>query len=262
MFLRPLLLTILLLFALSACETGVSQPGEAPRQQGVHVDTAATEDIYADIDAWQGNIDGRYPVLMWYRIFDDVVSGYLFYTENKSGDSIRIIGHTRDSLARILEVWPDGHVSGIWNMELHASSAEGTWYAPGTGKEYNASLMHIDTAVTIQDIKAEDELTGRYEYSYGDNGARGILKVLQQGDTVTIGFDNVTGAPARNLAVLDATPLPLKGNEAVYSVNDYGNCSVRIRFYHNFAVVNYIDNRNRCGFGHNATVDGIYFKIE
>jgi len=261
-FFRPLLLTILLLFALSACETGVSQPGDAPAQQIIHADTAVTEDIYADIDAWQGNVDGRYPVLMWYRIFGDVVSGYLFYTENKTGDSIRIIGHTRDSLARILEVWPDGHVSGIWNMELHTSSAEGTWYAPETGKEYSASLMHIDTAVTIQDIKAEGELTGRYEYSYGDKGARGILKVLQQSDTVIIGFDNVTGAPAHNLAVLDAIPLPLNGNEAVYSVTDYGNCAVRIRFYKSFAVVNYIDNRNRCGFGHNATVDGIYMKIE
>ena len=261
MFFRPLLLTILLLFALSACETGV-EPGGQRQKTETRNDTAATVDIYANIDAWQGNVDGRYPVLMWYRIFDDVISGYLFYTENKSGDSIRIIGHTKDSIARIVEVWPDGHVSGIWNMELHASSAEGTWYAPGTGKGYNASLMHIDTSVTIQDIRAEDELTGRYEYNYGDKGARGVLKVLQQGDTVTVGFDNVTAAPARNLAVLDAIPLHLNGNEAVYSVTDYGNCAVRIRFYKNFVVVNYIDNQDKCGFGHNATVDGTYMKMK
>lgn len=252
---RPVILFIVLWFVAAACDSSTNTGGNASQKQ----QDVAEEDIYAYIDAWQGNVDGKYPALMWYRIYGDVVSGYLFYTD-KSKDSVRLIGTTLDSTVRLLEMWPDGNITGVWDLKIHPSAAEGSWFSPLTRKQYNASLMHIDTAVVIPRIDSVADVSGVYRYGYSEQGAQGYMKVVAANGKLAVRFQNVTDAPSRNLAELGPFEAEMKNNELSYQSSEYGDCTVRIRFFNGFAVVNYVEEQSSCGFGHNATVDGIYIK--
>ena len=223
---------------------------------------AMPEDEPMQIQSWQGNVDGKYPVLMWFRRHEDVLMGSLFYTEHKGGE-IKLYGTVQDNQCRILEMSPQGNITGIWSLSLEESGAEGSWVSPETHKEYNASLMYTDTAVIVPPVDSiGKDVSGIYFYYYGQEGGQGYMEVVQKGDNVKVSFENVTGAPARNIASLDNVTLSLRNNEAVYASQEYDECAFRIRFFNGFAVVNYVDDKMNCGFGHNATVDGIYIKTK
>lgn len=210
--------------------------------------------------AWQGNLDGKYPVLMWYKEHGDVLRGSLFYTEHKNAGPIPIIGTITGKEYRILEIQKSGEVTGVWLLTPNFHGAEGTWHSPDGKETYNASLMRTDTAVAIPAITTKGSLSGKYIYSFGDNGATGNMTVLHNKNSVTVSFNNVAAAPAYNMAILDDITLPLTGNKAVYQSGEYGACSFRISFYNGFAVVNYKDNKEDCGFGANAHVSGMYIR--
>lgn len=263
----PLLLT-LILFA--SCGINTAKDDSDVSNAVMNMDTitpmpkANPEDPYANIYAWQGNLDGQYSVIMWYKEFGDVLVGSLFYTDNKKAKPIQLIGTKGNdsNTRRLLEIWPDGNITGVWDLKLHPVAAEGTWVAPKTGKEFNASLMHIDTAVTIKAIDSMGDVSGEYKYRYFDDGGWGNMTAKQQGNSVVVSFENITRAPANNFAIVDKVTLPLHNKVAIYSSSEYGECAFRIRFFKGFAVVDYIDDKYECGFGNGATVNGIYVKAE
>lgn len=220
------------------------------------LDKDSTEKIYA----WQGNLDGKYPVLMWYKEQGDVLRGSLCYTEHKNAGPIQIIGTINNNEYRILEMPAEGEVTGIWLLTPSFHGAEGKWWSPDGKNSYNASLMRTDTAVTIPAIATKGSFSGFYRYRWGEDGAMGTMTVSHNENSVTVSFNNVTAAPAYNMAVLDDITLPLSGNEAIYQSGEYRECTFRISFYNGFAVVNYIDNKEDCGFGHNASVNGVYVR--
>ena len=120
--------------------------------------------------------------------------------------------------------------------------------------------MRIDTAVTIPNIEASGDLSGQYTYRWGKDGANGNMTVSHSKNKVTIRFDNVTAAPAYNMALIDDVVLELTGNQAVYQSEEDGECLFRILFYNGFALVNYINEKDDCGFGANAHVSGVYVR--
>ncbi len=258
---------IYIVFALSvglhACNA--TDAGDAQSSSNTNEKTYIVQvkkDTVSHIFAWQGNLDGKYPVLMWYKEDGDVLTGSLFYTENKPAKPIQLIGTIQDGLYRILEIWPDGDISGIWELRPDEHGAEGRWTSPTGDEQYNTSLMRTDTAVTIPPIEIKGDISGRYVYSYGKTGALGYMTVSKKMSTIVVAFDNVSAAPARNLAMLDATELPLTGNTALYESNTFGACVINIRFYNGFAVVNYADGKMDCGFGNGAHVSGVYIKTK
>lgn len=246
------------LHACNATEAGDVQSNSDTNEKTYIVQ--AKKDSVNHIYAWQGNLDGRYPVLMWYKEYEDVLTGSLFYTENKHAKPIQLIGTIHDGLYRILEMWPDGDISGIWELRPDEHGAEGSWTSPTGDEHYSASLMRTDTAVSVPDIEIKNDISGTYVYSYGKTGALGHMTVSKKMSTVVVAFDNVSAAPARNLAMLDKTELPLTGNTALYESTAFGPCAIRIRFYNGFAVVNYADNKMDCGFGNGANVSGVYIR--
>lgn len=222
----------------------------------VQLDKDTSEKIFA----WQGNLDGKYPVLMWYKEYNDVLRGSLFYTEHKNVEPIQIIGTITNDNYRIVEIQSNVDITGLWLLSPNFHGAEGEWYSPDGKRKYNASLMRTDTAVTIPAIKATGNLSGTYTYQWGEDGGMGNMKVSHNRNKVTISFNNITAAPARNMAILDDVTLPLSGNETIYQSEEYGPCSFSIRFFNGFAVVDYIDDKEDCGFGHNSRVDGVYIR--
>lgn len=223
-----------------------------------HLDKDSSDKVFA----WQGNLDGKYPVLMWYKEHGDVLRGSLFYTEHNNAGPIHIIGTITNGNYRIVEMQPNGITTGVWLLTPNFHGAEGEWWSPDGKRKYNASMMRIDTAVTIPHIEASGDLSGHYTYRWGKDGANGNMTVSHNKNKVSIRFDNVTAAPAYNMALIDDVVLELTGNQAVYQSEEHGECIFRIRFYNGFAVVSYIDDKEDCGFGANARVSGVYIKGE
>lgn len=220
---------------------------------------------YADtsymIQAWQGTINGKIPVLMWYRIKDSILTGSLFYTEQTPLQAIKLIGTIKNNRFRMLEFTPNGNITGVWIITPKSSSAEGSWFSPRTRKSMHVSMMHIDTAVTIEDINDVNTINGEYAFSYGAKGHFGNMSVKAlTNESITVSFSNFTDAPARNMAIIEDDTIGIQNNIATYSSTEYGVCEFQIRFYNGFAVVSYLNNNDNCGFGHNASVEGIYIK--
>jgi hypothetical protein len=257
--LHIILVPTLLLYSCSATEAENTANGADTVKEKTYVeqlDKDSTEKIYA----WQGNLDGKYPVLMWYKEQENVLWGSLFYTEHKNAGPIQIIGTINNNEYRILEMPNNGIVTGIWLLTPNFHGAEGEWWSPEGKRKYNASLMRIDTAVTIPNIEASGNLSGQYTYRWGKDGANGNMTVSHNKNKVSIRFDNVTAAPAYNMALMDDVVLELTGNQAVFQSDEHGECIFRIRFYNGFALVNYIDEKDDCGFGAHADVSGVYIK--
>lgn len=216
---------------------------------------------YSDIQAWQGNVNGKYPVLMWYRPIGDVLVGSLFYTA-KSTTPLQIIGTMTEGRHEFAEYDKDGAIVGKWYLEPTRNSIEGVWRSPTGDRQYATSLIYTDTAVTIKgELEKKANVSGTYVYKQGaKDGAVGWLNVKQDNTQVVVSFDNHTGAPAYNMAKLTDITLALENNTAAYRSTEYGDCSFVISFYDGFVKVDYIDEQYDCGFGHNADVAGVYIK--
>ena len=98
-----------------------------------------------DIHAWQGNIDGRIPVLMWYRKKNNALSGMVVYTGSK-GPQIPIRGVIKDSIYTIRET------DATFSLKIVGTSAEGSWISLKTGERFYTSMMYTDTSVHIPDF--------------------------------------------------------------------------------------------------------------
>ncbi|MCB0700715.1 MAG: hypothetical protein H6551_06990 [Chitinophagales bacterium] len=249
-----------LFLMLTSCTTS-----EKEHEHNNNVQEEETEEVSSEaqetIHQWQGNLDGRIPVLIWYKEQQGYLFGSLYYTDQKTPKEIKLIGESDSTSHRLLEFMPTGDITGIWQLSTSSSSAEGTWYAPTTDRSYNVSAMHIDSAVTISDFANPKNISGKYAYMYGEDRGAGSLTVTEEKGSATLNFDNVTAAPAYNLATLETQPLPLINKTVTYSSNEFGECKFTVRFFKGFAVVRYIDGKGDCGFGHNAHVDGIYMKL-
>lgn len=263
---RPSLCTLITAcWLLASCtsgeDDGVTQNDDTPKNEKTYIlELSALRDTVSNIYAWQGNLDGRYPVLIWYKEFGDMLKGSLFYTENKHPKPVNILGTIEGGKYRILEMWPDGDISGVWELEPDAHGAEGTWAAPVGNETYNASLMRTDTAVTIADVNTKAGVSGLYKFSYGKTGAQGQMNVTHKAGTVVVSLETISPAPARNTVSVKAKELPLKNNEAIYHPDTRQDCSMRIRFFKGFAVVDFIDGKGGCDTGNYAGVKGIYIK--
>lgn len=216
---------------------------------------------YAGLYAWQGNLDGQYPVLMWYKEVDSVLIGTLFYTAQKKPRPIKLIGEIRHGEHHLDEFLPDGTITGSWDMLPARHSIEGTWTDPANDKSYSASLMETDTAVTIAGYRDNMDVSGVYKYVYEGNGPLGNLEVKQlNDDQVVLNINCITRGPAYNMAVIQNDTAALHARTAGYLSNEFGDCQFVIRFFEDFAKISYVDMKDACGFGNRARVDGIYLK--
>lgn len=255
-----------LLLPLVACG-GREAPGVRVEKEG-HVaadSSAAAHSAVADgVRYYRGTLNGKIPVAVWLRVIDadSIVEGAVTYTAGKSKTPIRLLGTLTSEGCYISEFLPDGTVSGIWGGRLTATGFSGNWSAPLGNKQYTFTLQPADTAISVPDYRADGDITGTYEFRYGEEGGMGALNVQQLGNGRMIyNIDANIGAPSFNTAATEEETLGIQGYTAVYhSSDEFGECSYRIRIYRDFAVVDYPTEDYMCGFGHNASVAGVFLK--
>lgn len=260
----PYIVTLLLL---CSCADEVQEDNEiqeiiATDAKAVKEDLQAKGFIPDNINAWQGNLDGKYPVLIWCKEVDSIVIGSLYYTEQQNATPVLVVGKRTERQLSLTEYLKDGQITGYWNLELNHHSAEGEWRHPVKESSLSVSMMKIDTSVVINTAYTGGSVAGKYRY-YIDGEASGSLIVEQpEKHKITVSLENVGYGPAHNIGTIEKQAITLSGNKAIYSSRAYGDCSFEIVFFNGFAVIRYINDKNACGLGHNVFLDGTYIKTK
>ena len=241
----------------SAPETATVPPAEN------HTEVPAGAETGIPTYCWRGDLEGAIPVQLQYQVEGDIVTGSIQYLATKNRLPIPLIGTVGNNELRLLEFAPNGNITGIITGKREGEKLVGDWFSPTTRKTRNMDLSAVDTLIPTHTTAAVPERRGgRYSYSYGEEGPQGTLtlKTLAGGKAV-LEISAVTGAPAFNLADIGADTVTLEGDRILYRFPDAPECSFQVRFYKDFAVVNYLSNEGCTSqFGHNATVEGIFLK--
>ena len=237
---------------------------------------------------WQGIIGKNIPVSVWLEINNDLIIDEIVYTNTKRQIPIRLLGTTNEHYLYLCEMLPDGRITAtIWGC-AHDGVINGQWVAPAKiiekgstyefidGKSFPIHLTPASAPTKAYTWKVAPSLIeGIYSYSYGDNAASGVLEVNKtNNDSYEIYIITHIGAPPFNLAELSSTELtnqdqpdapnkqPLKllqDNRLVVEQDE--TCAINIRFFPDFASVQYVDEK-RCAnhFGRGASLEGIFLK--
>jgi hypothetical protein len=196
---------------------------------------------------FDGNINGKIPILLTLNFDGGTVFGNVVY--KKKGIPISVIGEQSDGSLYFHELMPDGQITGKYLVKLNANKLTGKWFGVKlNAKDFPMSLIKTQEQSIPQ--KSLKSVTG------------GEMLVQQIGnDKIAISFNNVTAAPAYNMATIEKTVLKYANSQAIFSNQEYGKCKFKIRFLENGARVNFMEDAYDCGFGHNASTEGNYIRV-
>ncbi|WP_300977820.1 hypothetical protein [Flavobacterium sp.] len=213
---------------------------------------------------WKGKLNAKTNVFLHYQVHKSIISGYIIYLDTKTKKNIRIIGTIDETQNyRLLEFDATGNITGIISGAPKDNEFSGTWFSPKTRKELSISLKKANDNLKSEDIQASPKiLAGNYHYQYGEKGYHGDLTIKNVGQN-KISFDifSVTNDPARNIAEIDKDTVYAK-TDFVYKVPGDNNCEFRIQFFKDFAYITYTNSQCEGNFGHNATIEGIFYKLK
>ena len=195
---------------------------------------------------------------LWLIQTDDIIVGEIEYSKGKKPIALR--GTEEDGQFRILEFSPDGTITGIITGKLEKNQFTGEWFSPKSRKSLAIGFrLQQPTNVKRASLLKPSYAGGTYTYSYGKDAHQGYLNVKRiSADSATIEVSNLTAAPAYNQATIEPSTVSVTKNQIIYKVQE--GCTIRVRFYSDFAVIDYVNKESDCLFGMNATVDGIYWK--
>ncbi|MDL2216101.1 hypothetical protein LJB81_00040 [Desulfovibrio sp. OttesenSCG-928-M14] len=245
----------------------------------VCVAAAGPETVYRY--GMQGTINGTIPVSVWLEERDDIIVGEIVYTNTKEKRPIPLFGTTHMGTSNMVEIFPDGLITGSLSGVLFEGRFEGTWTAPdkvvekGTrfertpGKTYPILLSPSPVQAKSVDWGYDpDALEGEYRYSYGKNNAAGTVIIGKpKAGTVEYRLDAHIGAPSFNVAQIPMSGPgdtaretgELQGNFIYYERGP--NCAVEIYLFSGFLVTRYPEGLYCEGkFGHGASAAGVFMK--
>lgn len=211
--------------------------------------------------AWDATIGKQTKASIWFEQKDSVVVGEITYL--KTNKPIKLRGTvSREQGYRLLEFEPSGNITGIITGTIKDSLFSGDWFSPKTRKELPL-VLKLKSSFTAHKavIGTPTIYEGIYRYGYSKDGYQGYLAVNRiNANTAQLEFQNVTSAPAYNLATVDPVKVSVQNNQIIYKMDK--NCVFKIRFYNDIAVVDYLNDQYECGFGNNASVDGVYLRVK
>lgn len=211
---------------------------------------------------WKGKLNSKTNIFLHYQIQDDLLFGEISYLDTREKTPIRIVGRIEeDSSIRLLEFNQKGNITGIITGLPKENELNGNWFSPKTKKELALNLNRIDTIFENENIETNIEnLSGDYHYQYGEAGYHGDLTIRKVSPTkISFGIFSLTSEPSRNIADIETDTIEAT-TDFIYKVPNTEDCEFRIRIFKDFAFINYTKGYCDGIFGHNATLEGIFFK--
>lgn len=237
-------------------ETAIAGEGKQQQTETESADKEATQ------ICWKGKINSKTNILLHYQIEDDLIIGKITYLDTKEKTPIRIIGTIEeDQNFRLLEFDKTGNITGIITGLHKGSEFTGSWFSPKTRKELVLNLSRIDTIIPVENMKTNVEnIIGEYHYQYSQAGSQGDLTIKKVNpNKISFSIFSVTDEPARNIADIETDTIKAT-TDFIYKVPETDSCEFRIRFFKDFAYINYTRGYCHGMFGNNATIDGIFYK--
>lgn len=208
---------------------------------------------------FEGKLDDKIEVEFYLQRHEDLLAGTITY--KSSGIPIRIFGNYRDDQNFFIREYAKGtEVSGMMSGTIKDGKIEGSWYPPSGDKE--RKLKAIATSKASKGLtwkNAEQNVAGEYSYEFPNEGGSGSLTVEQSGDKITFDAISVNGAPGYHIATIEEGAGKLVDHKVHYSMND-GECEFYIRFYRDFAYIEFVEDKYACDFGMGASIEGIFVK--
>ncbi len=234
------------------------------KKQAKEVKKNATTTLNNDI-CWSGTLNAKIPVFLHYQVLDSVVIGELTYLNTKAKKPIPVVGTLKNGNYRILEFAKDGNITGILTGTQNTdTNFSGYWFSPKTRKNLSLNLTKSDSIIPSKsNTTVLKNIYGNYRYQYSESGYQGefsISKVDHKNSAFSI--FSVTNAPARNMADVGIDTISLHTTEFLYTIPDTDDCEFKVRFFKDFLQINYTKGFCDGTFGHNATIEGIYYKVK
>lgn len=260
-----LLLTLSMLSNI-ACKQAKTNPIESAKSQTEEaMSELASSEAINDL-SFVGTINKNISVSLHYQKTANVIYGEITYLKSKANKPIRIIGQEEaDHTFRILEFESNGNITGVMYGNIKDGTISGRWYSPTSNKDYELALKaNANEQIPSKSIELKDEdLSGIYYYQYGKDGYLGSFQISRiEKNQYCFSINSVTGEPGRNMADVSKDTVTITDNKFTYEVPEATECKLDVQFYKNFLVVKYINSICEGDFGHNATVEGIYYKIK
>lgn len=226
-----------------------------------------------DVQSWEGTLGKHIPVFLHYRVLDQLYIGEVTYQNSPNPVPIPVIGLKNDENKFLLREFDEhGVITGIWVIKPEKKQLSGTWYAPGRSqKQFAIQMKEKDTLLPATSVQKQPRhISGDYFYQYGEKGPQGEFKIKKiTKNKIAISGFSVTSAPARNIASIEDT-VTLSNHHFIYKIKvnkDWMDkeCKIVIKgqFYKDFLQITYLnDNPCQFYFGHNASLEGIFYKTK
>lgn len=214
--------------------------------------------------SWLGSIN-KTPVFLHYSLHDKVIIGEIIYLNTKSKTPIKLLGTIEEDKGyRLLEFENDGNISGIITGNPEKQVFNGSWFSPKSRKELKLKLALKDTSIESADFAPNyKDIFGTYHYQYSEEGYSGDFEIKKLNhNKVAFNIISVTGAPGYNVAEVPNDTIQMTGNNFIYKLPDTDSCEFKVTFYKDFLFINYTKGYCIGQFGMNATVDGIFLKVQ
>ncbi|VXB71319.1 conserved hypothetical protein [Flavobacterium sp. 9AF] len=261
------IVSFILIYLLSACQTKNKNENSLEEiKEDTFSTTIATYEKNEKKEVfWKGYINQSIPIFLHYQIEDNIVVGEILYLNTKEKKPIKIIGNLlEDDNFRLLEFDSSGNITGIITATVSSENRfVGEWFSPKSRKNYPLDLTIKDTTVVIPEIKVKDKkIFGTYRYAYSEAGSQGEFSIEKINEKqVAFEIFSVTSDPARNIASVEKDTINLINNSFIYNIPDSDDCEFKVNFYKGFVSIHYTKGFCSGQFGHNATIEGVFLKI-
>lgn len=228
---------------------------------------------------WLGSLGEDIPVFLQFQVSGEsfgnkghLVVGSLRYLKNRQGTSIPLIGtYSQSGNLRLNEYSAEGEVTGIITGHLQGFLFKGDWDQPYQDKNFSMKLYYLGLHRPAESMDTlPGDIFGAYHYNYSEQGPQGdvVLEKINE-KQAELSMFGVTSAPSRNMADgADKTRIDLpQSTHFTYNISydeeACPTCKVELYFFKHFLYVIYPEEENVCKgfFGHNATLEGIYYKV-
>lgn len=228
---------------------------------------------------WSGLINKKIPVEISLEKKGRIIQGQIVYTKTENKTPIRLIGTSYENVFQFREITNDASITGFIKGEITADGGfKGTWTAPPRniqkddedsydfvyGKEYSINLKSCKkrTSKLFSWAINVEGAVGEYSYTYGENLTSGTLQLFKRDGRLFCTVGSVTYAPSYNIAEIIEQECTWKDGRLVCIVDEDEDfsCGFEIFPFSEFAIIFYLEGYDICGFGHNATIEGIFIK--